>query len=484
MADRWDIDSGNVINYSQDIGRDAWQKAIGTFAQIFQYLNILRGGNATAGLPTKNTLAYETAINTNDNGIYMRDGKDADWILLGYIAPFMGITPEFIGAVKNGGGFEKISVGREENLPETNNGLYDVYITWDTCRWFMWYGSDWHVIFSKNFKDLEGYEEYVVYRGEVAENGKGKIPRLNIEDGKGHFDITGSAERILNRCINLQATMHDDDVLVYDARTDNWTTRKRTEGAFTEDDITYSGEAGKIPKISSDGFLHANLDGGTTRLLNIPIDATNLKDGQTFAYDALHNKFVPANVSGDTNKLGKVEIDLTNLKDGDVLVYKAASAKFEVEPKGDVTGEGKMLIIRNGAEIIGEYNGSSTVDFDLSQAGAGGLPIDGGEINGNLAVTGDLTVAGDINGKATYAGRADAAAKLVESVKINGVSFDGTKDITITAVANAANAANAGKADKLTTARKINGVEFDGTKDIEIELDTSNFLMKSEFWVS
>ena len=73
----------------------------------------------------------------------------------------------------------------------------------------------------------------------------------------------------------------------------------------------------------------------------------------------------------------------------------------------------------------------------------------------------------------------------MEARKINGVAFDGSKDITITAVANAANAANATAADKLTTARKINGVDFDGSKDITIDLPVSigNVWTTDKLWV-
>lgn len=58
-----------------------------------------------------------------------------------------------------------------------------------------------------------------------------------------------------------------------------------------------------------------------------------------------------------------------------------------------------------------------------------------------------------------------AAQKLATARKINGVDFDGTQDITITAAANGGSAATAAK---LATARKINGVDFDGTADITI----------------
>ena len=73
-------------------------------------------------------------------------------------------------------------------------------------------------------------------------------------------------------------------------------------------------------------------------------------------------------------------------------------------------------------------------------------------------------------------GTAATATKLKNSRSINGVQFDGTEDITITAEAAGGEAdtcsGNAGSATKLEAARLINGVEFDGTADITVEDDT------------
>ena len=69
-------------------------------------------------------------------------------------------------------------------------------------------------------------------------------------------------------------------------------------------------------------------------------------------------------------------------------------------------------------------------------------------------------------------GNAGSATKLQTSRRINGVLFNGTGDITITAAANggtsAACSGNAASATKLQTPRRINGELFDGTGDITI----------------
>lgn len=97
-----------------------------------------------------------------------------------------------------------------------------------------------------------------------------------------------------------------------------------------------------------------------------------------------------------------------------------------------------------------------------------------------------------INAKAKTAGAADTAAKLAAAVAINGVLFDGSKAITVEdgtklSLADAeklylkkADAdttylplhGTADKATKLANQVKINGVLFDGSKDITVEDDT------------
>ena len=74
---------------------------------------------------------------------------------------------------------------------------------------------------------------------------------------------------------------------------------------------------------------------------------------------------------------------------------------------------------------------------------------------------------------------ATSADKFSTARKINGVAFDGTKDITITAEANGGTATSAGSctgnsatATKLQTARTINGVSFDGTANITVADNT------------
>ena len=69
-------------------------------------------------------------------------------------------------------------------------------------------------------------------------------------------------------------------------------------------------------------------------------------------------------------------------------------------------------------------------------------------------------------------GNSATATKLQTARTINGVSFDGSANITVTAAANGGTSAsctgNSATATKLQTARTINGVSFDGSANITV----------------
>lgn len=101
------------------------------------------------------------------------------------------------------------------------------------------------------------------------------------------------------------------------------------------------------------------------------------------------------------------------------------------------------------------------------------------KINGvNFDGSSPITVTAEANGgtSAACSGNSATATKLAVARTINGANFDGTENIVVTAVANGGTAAsctgNAGTATKLAVARKINGVDFDGSAAITITDDT------------
>ena len=90
----------------------------------------------------------------------------------------------------------------------------------------------------------------------------------------------------------------------------------------------------------------------------------------------------------------------------------------------DTWGATRTFKIGNKTNSI---NGTSNVAYSLADIGA--FPDVGGTIQGNVEVTGNLSVDGTLS--ATLEGTAARADKLQVARKIQGVDFDGTKDISL-----------------------------------------------------
>ena len=135
----------NPINYSLN-GETADSfiyKTKATFEQIFLLLNMLRSAGAQAGLDATDAAPYQIRINTADNCLYMRDSNNEQWIYIGEITTNLGITPETIGAIKNGGNVGKISAGLEAAKPATGNATNDLYLATDSSTMYRWTGAAW-----------------------------------------------------------------------------------------------------------------------------------------------------------------------------------------------------------------------------------------------------------------------------------------------------------------------------------------------------
>lgn len=390
MAD-WRVTS--PIDYSpngDDVDRFA-QKSIATFEEIFEHLNDLRRHGAKAGLDEANTSPYEIRIDTTTDTIYMRDATNKKWYRLGSVAEFFGLTAKDIGAVENGGGMERLLLGNDADKP-ADAKTHDFYFAVDTRKLYVYEGSDWHILLSREFADMLNYEDYVVPKSEVATKGAGKILRLDPETGKGDIDITGSADHMLGKEINVTA-LHDKDVLMWNEAKQAFTAEPKD--VFTEDSATHTGEAGKLAYVNSDGKIHADLAGSADKIAGKPIVTDSLKGGDVLAYDEEDETFVNvpkdyvgaddvttegeagkvvrvaqdgtihADLTGDASHVGKVKVDATNWQDGDVLAYHVATNTLQNEARTGV-GEAKSLILRNNEKVLADYNGTKTVMVNLS----------------------------------------------------------------------------------------------------------------------
>ena len=442
----WEMTEDNKIDYSQ-IGDDVdsfSQKVNRNLKQLFQLVNILHMSGTVSGLSDDDAVAGEIRANLADNGIYIRSADNLQWIRLGDIDKFFGITPEKINALRNGGGLGTVYAGTESamNLKKaTELSSNDIWITTDTFKLYRWTGSAWQILLSKQFEDMLDYEQYCVSKEEVALNGKNKIPRLDSNTGKGNFDITGSPERIFDKEIDFQ-NLRSLHAIVYNAEKNKWV--NLPVYVFTDENLTYTGEKStdELPKIVAvgyDGKIHGDFSGNTDHIGNIKVITNGVKNNYVLIYDAENNVFTPSgkitgnadelagikieldtatiknddvlaydkakdkfvavprdsltennitttgeknkivqvaddgyiygNFKGAVEKLSDVKLDINNLQDGDVIVYHVSTNTFKNEPKNVIenSGTGASLILYDRNKVIGDYNGSSTVEVDISK---------------------------------------------------------------------------------------------------------------------
>ena len=138
----------------------------------------------------------------------------------------------------------------------------------------------------------------------------------------------------------------------------------------------------------------------------------------------------------------------------------------------------------NGHTVLSNVPANAVfTDTNTTYSASTGLSLSGtafsvkyGSVAGTACQGNDtrLSNARPANGgtSASCSGNSATATKLQTARTINGVSFDGTGNISISAPANGGTSAscsgNSATATKLATGRTINGIAFDGTKNIII----------------
>lgn len=178
----------------------------------------------------------------------------------------------------------------------------------------------------------------------------------------------------------------------------------------------------------------------------LTLEVSNLKTNLTASITATQTDLInradqlAQNVTNITQQLTQDKAAFTQ-EIQDALVYlenaeSVASALrtprkingTDFDGRSDITtnawGATRTFKIGNKANSL---NGTSNVDYSLADIGA--FPDVGGTIQGNVEVTGNLSVGGTIS--ATLEGTAARADKLQVARKIQGVDFDGTKDINL-----------------------------------------------------
>lgn len=372
------------------------------------------------------------------------------------------------------------------------------------------------IAYDKNNKMFVADKNIYLSSADVSDSGEvGKIVKLGT-DKIIHADIDGSAEKVDGVEVDVTG-IKDGQVLAYEVTTK--TLKPANKDYFGEKSVSETGEVGKIIRLGSDKTVHANLDGSASKLDGIAADLSGIKNNQVLSYDstakeiipkdidakkiggvivdtagiekgqvliyAAGNKFIPSDkdfitaddisTTGEVGKLVKIaenqkvamsisgsadEVDgvkfyASGANDGEILVYHSATNSFSPEPKNSA-GEGKFLVLKNGDDILVEFNGSESKELDISP------------------LTKIIP---------TEAAQLSAARKI----KLTGLAegeteFDGSKNVELEVTAlkidDVENAKNSETADKLKTPRTISvsgkitadPVEFDGSSNIVLNV--------------
>ena len=204
-------------------------KIIATFNDVYDKLNRLRSNDADAGITVGDEAPFQWKIDTTTNpaAFLIGNADGTGFIRIGTVEENFGFDADTVGAIKKGGDIGKVSLGRESGLP-SDAETYDLYIAYDTARVYIYLTGAWRVILSLQFGDLLNVSKNVVMKSEVAENGAGKIIRLNSV-GQGEFDVTGSPGKLVGKNMYIPS-LTDDQVLAFNASSDRWEAKDRDAG--------------------------------------------------------------------------------------------------------------------------------------------------------------------------------------------------------------------------------------------------------------
>ena len=72
---------------------------------------------------------------------------------------------------------ERLFLGNDADKP-TDAKTHDFYFAVDTRKLYVYEGSDWHILLSREFSDMLNYEDYIVPKSEVSVKGAG----ISIEE--------------------------------------------------------------------------------------------------------------------------------------------------------------------------------------------------------------------------------------------------------------------------------------------------------------
>ena len=349
---KWIIDP--KVIYSPSSGETvstAWQKQIKISQDLQDCINRVRVMDASAGSNISDPEAFQFKVNTTDKTLLIRNASNTGWIVCGYLdKDYFGITPETIYGVKNNGGVNSIEVVTEQPLTGGSNG--NIAIDTTNKKLYQRINGVWTLLLSLSATDLLDYSTLI-------KNNGGDIGQISIvksvpsggNNGDIAVDITNKRMYQKNNDTwNLIFSLRASDLSDYD-------------NLITQEDISTTAEANKIPRADGTGKLPNNIAGSPDKLADKQIISTDLSDGTSPVYRNAANGFVfesvsPGSVINDSSE--SISNTYSSSKIQDLLDTLKSQLKQEIRDdilQNDVYAVGKLYISqtdsRNPNEILG-----------------------------------------------------------------------------------------------------------------------------------
>lgn len=352
------------------------QDYITTMEYVFRALNELKSNSTGVTDPSSGQFMVSDGI------FYIRNDDNDAWVPMMTVTPYGGLKSDTFG---------KLQSGPLAEMPETGHD-YDTYWTTDNNGVFRWLDGEWKLILTKNIEDMDGFDD-VLTHDDIAEdsNDPGKLVKSNSY-GELDYNITGSPGKLAGKPI-FAPVVRDNYVFVYDEEHGRWVVKKRDDIVW--DDVTATGEPGKIVQTDAEGKIHADITGSAPIIAGITLDIGDIEDGQVLGFDFRTGTIIPldkdhftdddvsvivtagklikgnaqnkvdGSITGTAEGLHDIPLDTTGLADGTVIRYHASDNSFHVEPVGAVGDAASFILTANGVEKV-NYNGSSPVMVDMS----------------------------------------------------------------------------------------------------------------------
>jgi hypothetical protein len=177
-----------------------------------------------------------------------------------------------------------------------------------------------------------------------------------------------------------------------------------------------------------------------------------------------------------------VTSNATNANTPSTIVSRDASGNFSAGTiSAALTGNASTATALQTARLIGGVSFNGTADINLPGVNTTGNQNTTGSA---ATLTTTRTLWGqNFNGSADVTGALSSVTTLAMSGQLTNTVATGTAPLVVSSTTRVANlsVANAGTADTLTTARTINGVSFNGSANITVTANTTNTLTRGTY---